>query len=336
MYAVGRPRINYVPSDSAAKPGRRTSSWATGCGSRAMIGSGPAARSPSTEAILRLDPTRCASTRRGQRRRAHRRGAGSAWARPRTASGSPDADRSQAGQPRLDFLLPRARRHAIGRISISWPTRSRSTSRRRSSSARSPGATRHTFATSSAYAMRAESLASTVRDSSFARYGDSARHGWAARWTPQQGPRLDARRYDRRPIRLRRFGRKAARGAEPDRSEEAGAVLSSRPQHQVAATVRRSIIPGATSSSSPCGRRAGGVDRVDVRGKVDGVQLEAASDSLARRRRQHEEARLQGATAMSTPDWIATLGDRDPRSRSRWPRSPAARVPSPRCRSAAW
>ena len=53
-----------------------------------------------------------------------------------------------------------------------------------------------------------------------------------------------------------------------------------------------------------------GVDRVDIRGKVDGIQLEAArrhasppADSTPRR---------GASAAMSAPEWIRALGDRDP------------------------
>ena len=53
----------------------------------------------------------------------------------------------------------------------------------------------------------------------------------------------------------------------------------------------------------------GGVDRVDIHGKVDGIQLEAAADTAASTGRLHSRSE---AAAMTAPEWISALGDRDP------------------------
>ena len=55
---------------------------------------------------------------------------------------------------------------------------------------------------------------------------------------------------------------------------------------------------------------AAGVDRVDIRGKVDGIQLEASADTTAPP--DSTPAGATGPAPMSSPEWIGALGDRDP------------------------
>ena len=78
---------------------------------------------------------------------------------------------------------------------------------------------------------------------------------------------------------------------------------------------------------------AGGVDRVDIRGKVDGIQLEAGI-RLARAGSTPRGA--QGRPPMSTPDWIATLGDRDPSVPIALAAITRAAGAEPRSHSASW
>ena len=284
MYAVGRPQISYVPVDSGAKPaepyvivGDRVRFkgddrlWA---GGKVTIDrSDFAARSDS----MRLDT-----------------GHGSDGAligdEPVLRGLGPDSFRISGtridlklANRELDFLLAKGAAHAISRdLDLVADTIALDLAAKKLEQTFAWGDPKHTFANSSAYAMRAESLAI---DSPGQRLREV--RGFRTAWL---GGAVDTLSKDRDWMRGDTI---VAQFASTDSAGKSRAVLSRIEARKSAQSYH--LDPNTKSPRRPSinysrgdvivvtmrAPAVGGVDRVDVRGKVDGVQLEPASDSVA-------------------------------------------------------
>jgi hypothetical protein len=284
MYAVGRPKINYVPSDSGAKReepyvivGDRVrfkgndQIWA---GGKVTIDrSDFAARSDS----MRLDTGKGSDgTLIGGVPELRGLGADSF-----RVSGS-RIDLRLANRE-LDFLLAKGSAHAVSRdLDLVADTIGLDLQNRKLEHTFAWGDSKRTFANSSAYAMRAESLAI---DSPGQRLKEV--RGFREAWL---GGAVDTLSKDRDWMRGDTI---VAQFASVDSSGKSRAVLSRIEARKLAqsyhldpnsTTPRRPSISYSRGDVIVVTMRApalGGVDRVDIRGKVDGIQLEPASDSLA-------------------------------------------------------
>jgi hypothetical protein len=284
MYAVGRPRINYVPTDSGAKPGEayiivgdrvrfkgNDRIWA---GGKVTIDrSDFAARSDS----MRLDtgPGNDGVLIGGE---------------PVLRGLGPDSFRISGtridlklANRELDFLLAKGAAHAVSKdLDLVADTIALDLEAKKLERTFAWGDPSRTFANSSAYAMRAESLAI---DSPGQRLREV--RGFRTAWL---GGAVDTLSKDRDWMRGDTI---VAQFTSADSAGRSRAVLSRIEARQKAQSYH--LDPNSKTPRRPSinysrgdvivvtmrGPATGGVDRVDVRGKVDGVQLEAASDSLS-------------------------------------------------------
>ena len=284
MFAVGRPRINYIPVDSGAKPAEAYTIvgdrvrfkgddriWA---GGKVTIDrSDFAARSDS----MHLDT-----------------GAGSDGAliggEPVLRGLGPDSFRISGtridlklANRELDFLLAKGAAHAVSKdLDLVADTIALDLEAKKLERTFAWGNPSHTFANSSAYAMRAESLAI---DSPGQRLREV--RGFRTAWL---GGAVDTLSKDRDWMRGDTI---VAQFASTDSAGKSRAVLSriearkqaqsyhldpnSKSPHRPGINYSRGDVIVVTMRAPA----VGGVDRVDVRGKVDGVQLEAAPDSVS-------------------------------------------------------
>lgn len=282
MFAVGRPKINYVPSDSTAaraEPylivGDRVRFkgddriWAGG--EVTIDRSDFAARSDS----MRLDT-------------GHGSDGVLLGGEPVLRGLGPDSFRIAGkridltlANRELDGLVAKGSAHAISRdLDLVADTIALDLDKRKLEHSFAWGDPARTLATSPAYAMRAESLAI---DSPAQRLREV--RGFSAAWL---GGAVDTLSHDRDWMRGDTI---IAQFASADSGGKSRAVLSRIEARKLAQSYH--LDPNLTSPRRPSisysrgdvivvtmrPPAAGGVDRVDIRGKVDGVQLEAAADS---------------------------------------------------------
>ena len=166
-------------------------------------------------------------------------------------------------------------------------------------------------ATSVSYAMKADSLVldtpgQQLREVRGFGTGLARRDGLRA----DEGPRLDARRHGRRQVRGAGLGRQRRAVLSQIVARKAAQSYHLEPNdrapRQPSINYARGDVITVTMKNGPH-TTGSGVERVDIRGKVDGVQLEAAPPSAA-----PDTTPRRRSAAMSAPEWIAALGDRDP------------------------
>jgi hypothetical protein len=284
MYAVGRPKINYVPVDSGTTQGEPYAIvgdrvrfkgddriWA---GGKVTIDrSDFAARSDS----MHLDTGLA--------------GDGSLiGGEPILRGLGPDSFRINGSRidlklanRELDFLLAKGSAHAVSRdLDLVADTIALDLQAKKLERTFAWGDPSRTFANSSAYAMRAESLAI---DSPGQRLREV--RGFRTAWL---GGAVDTLNKDRDWMRGDTI---VAQFASTDSAGKSRAVLSRIEARKLAQSYH--LDPNSKSPRRPSinysrgdvivvtmrAPGVGGVDRVDVRGKVDGVQLEPASDTVA-------------------------------------------------------
>lgn len=284
MFAVGRPRISYVPSDSAAEK------------SEPYVIVGDRVRIKGDDRIwaggrVTIDRSDFASRSDSMRLDTGRGSEGALIGGEPVLRGlGPDSFRItgkridlKLANRELNHLLAKGSAHAISRdLDLVGDTIALDLKARKLERTFAWGDPSHTFARSSAYAMRAESLAI---DSP----GQQLREvrGFGTAWL---GGAVDTLSKDRDWIRGDTI---VAQFASADSAGKARAVLSRIEARKLAQSYH--LDPNIKSPRRPSINYSrgdvivvtmrppatGGVERVDVRGKVDGVQLEAASDSAA-------------------------------------------------------
>ena len=169
-------------------------------------------------------------------------------------------------------------------------------------------------ATSPSYAMRADSLALDTPVSNSRKSGGLAPRGWAVRSTPRPSsatgcgvtPWSPSSCSEIRPGPSTALSRIVARKGAQSLSSRSHPKHPDRPAINYA---RGDVIVMTMKQGLKSG-----VDRVDIRGQVDGIQLEAADVLRRRTRPKPGPTHSRGApeSPMTAPEWVAALGDRDP------------------------
>ncbi len=286
MYAVGRPRINYVPTDSVQEK------------AEPYVIVGDRVRFKGNDRIwaggkVTIDRSDFAATSDSMRLDT---GDGSDGAlvggEPVLRGLGPDSfritghriDIALAGR-QLDLLVAKGAAHAISRdLDLVADTIALDLEAKKLAHTFAWGNPARTLASSSAYAMRAESLAI---DSPGQRLREV--RGYRTAWL---GGAVDTLSKERDWMRGDTI---VAQFASTDSAGKQHAVLSRIEARKLAQSYH--LDPNARSPKRPSVNYSrgdvivvtmrppalGGVERVDVRGKVDGVQLEPTSDSAAAR-----------------------------------------------------
>ncbi len=284
MYAVGRPHINYAPSDSA---GGKPEPYVI-VGDRVRFKGDDRIWAGGKVTIDRSDFTSRSDSMRLDT------GAGSDGSliggEPLMRGLGPDSFRLTGkridltlANRELDLLVAKGTGHAIGRdLDLVADTIALDLAEKKLEHTFAWGDASRTLANASAYAMRAESLAIDSPGQQLKEV-----RGFGAAWL---GGAVDTLSKERDWMRGDTI---VAQFAAADSAGKSRAVLSRIEARKLAQSYH--LDPNARSPRRPSINYSrgdviivtmrpplqGGVDRVDVRGKVDGVQLEAASDTVA-------------------------------------------------------
>ncbi|MGH7498077.1 MAG: hypothetical protein ACREL3_04415 [Gemmatimonadales bacterium] len=287
MYAVSRPRIRYLPSDSGAAAGKPPEPYVI-VGDRVRfkgddrIWAGGKVTIDRSDFAARSDSMRLDTGKRSD--------GALIGGEPVLRGLGPDSFRVSGkridlrlANRELDQLLAKGTAHAVSRdLDLTADTISLHLEQKKLAYTFAWGDPSRTFASSSAYAMRAESLAI---DSP----GQQLREvrGFRTAWL---GGAVDTLSKERDWMRGDTI---FAQFASVDSAGKSRAVLSRIEARKLAQSYH--VDPNLKAPRRPSINYArgdvivvtmrppavGGVERVDVRGKVDGVQLEAVADTTA-------------------------------------------------------